>query len=261
MLKELPSNNLSSGVGYFFAGVRMLLRPELRQYILIPLLVNVVIFVALTTLAIQYFDSFTNVDWHLPEWLDFLEKTLKWVAWFLLVVILIIGYGYTFNILTNIIAAPFYGLLAQKTEALLTGEPVDDEPWLKMIPRTVLRELKKLFYFLTRGIFILLLMVLLGTIPLLNLMVPVVGTLWSAWCMAIQYVDYAADNHQSDFRRLRKKLRRQKYSSIGFGGTVMGCSMIPIVNIVVMPAAVVGGTLYWTRELRNLQRHGGIEKL
>lgn len=254
MPRELRSNNLGSGAAYFFAGVRMLLRPELRRYILIPLLVNCVIFITLTALVIHNFDSFTSVNWHLPEWLAFLEKTLKWVAWFLLVVILIIGYGYTFNIVTNVIAAPFYGLLAQKTEVLLTGEPVDDEPWLKMIPRTIGREIKKLFYFLTRGVFILLLMLLLGTIPLLNFSVPVVGTLWSAWCMAIQYVDYAADNHQSDFRRLRKKLRKQKYSSVGFGGMVMGCSMIPVVNIVVMPAAVVGGTLYWTRELRDLRR-------
>lgn len=254
MLHQLPSNNLSSGAAYFFTGVRMLARPELRKYILIPLLVNVFIFVGLTALVIQNFDSFTSVNWHLPEWLAFLEKTLKWVAWLLLVVVVIIGYGYTFNIITNIIAAPFYGLLAQKTEALLTGEPVDDEPLLRMIPRTIGREIKKLFYFLTRGVFILLLMVLLGTVPLLNFSVPLLGTLWSAWCMAIQYVDYAADNHQSDFRRLRKKLRKQKYSSLGFGGTVMGCSMIPLVNIVAMPAAVVGGTVYWTRELRHLQR-------
>lgn len=254
MLKHLPSNNLSSGAGYLLAGAHMLLRPELRKYILIPLLVNVFIFIGLTALAVQNFDSFTNLDWHLPAWLDFLEKTLKWVAWFLLVVVLLITYAYTFNILTTIIAAPFYGLLAQRTEELITGVALDDEPLLRMIPRTLAREIKKLVYFLSRGIFILLLMLLLGTIPLLNLAVPVVGILWSAWCMAIQYVDYAADNHQSQFRRLRKKLRRQKYSSVGFGGSVMGCSLIPIVNIVVMPAAVVGGTIFWTRELRDLPR-------
>lgn len=257
MLKKTPCNSISCGAGYFFAGVRMLLRPELRKYILIPLLVNCFIFIALTTILVQQFDSFTSINWHLPEWLDFLEKTLKWVVWFLLVVVLVIAYGYTFNIVTNIIAAPFYGLLAQKTETLITGIAVDDEALLKMIPRTIGREFKKLLYFITRGIFILLIMVLLGTIPLLNFSVPVVGTLWSAWCMAIQYVDYSADNHQTDFRRLRKKLRKQKYSSIGFGGTVMGCSMIPFVNILAMPAAVVGGTLFWTQELRNLDRNNG----
>ncbi len=71
--------------------------------------------------------------------------------------------------------------------------------------------------------------------------------------MAIQYVDYAADNHQTDFVTLRKMLRKRRYSSIGFGGTVMGCSMIPVLNILSMPAAVIGGTLFWVNEIKGLQ--------
>lgn len=70
--------------------------------------------------------------------------------------------------------------------------------------------------------------------------------------MTIQYSDYAADNNQIHFRYLRKKLRKRIYSSIGFGGTVMGCSMIPFINIVAMPVAVIGGTLFWINELKDL---------
>lgn len=247
-------NTLHLGAGYFIQGVRLLTHPQLRTYILVPLLVNCVIFAVLTGLVISNFDLLTQLDWHFPEWLEFLEKTLKWVVWFLLVVVVIIAYGYTFNILTNIIAAPFYGLLAQRTEELLKGEAIPDEPLYKMIPRTLFREMKKLAYFITRGIFIVLLMLLLSTLPLLNLLVPVVGTLWGAWSMALQYADYPADNHQTDFPLLRRRLRHRKYSSIGFGGTVLGCSMIPLLNIIAMPAAVVGGTIYWINELEELER-------
>jgi CysZ protein len=34
----------------------------------------------------------------------------------------------------------------------------------------------------------------------------------------------------------------------GFGGLVMLCTMIPVVNFFVMPAAVAGATLIWVRE-------------
>lgn len=71
--------------------------------------------------------------------------------------------------------------------------------------------------------------------------------------MSIQYVDYSADNHQTEFVTLRKMLRKRRYSSVGFGGTVMLCSMVPVLNIIAMPAAVIGGTLFWVNEIKGLK--------
>lgn len=229
----------------------MLTRPELRKYILIPLAINCVLFFSLTTFFFTYLGDLLTWDLNLPAWLEFLEKTLKWLAWIVIVVVAVIAYAYSFNMITNIIAAPFYGMLAQKTEQLLTGIAPPDEPLSKMIPRTVGRELQKLLYFIGRGILVFLLIILLSTIFVLGILAPFVGGLWGAWSMAIQYVDYPADNHQTQFRRLRKKLRKRIYSSIGFGGAVMAASMVPIINIIAMPAAVIGGTAFWVRELKE----------
>ncbi len=253
MHSELSRNNVISGARYFVRGLSLLLHPKLRWFVLVPIAINCVLFVGLTTVLLQYFGQLADWQLPLPEILQFLEKTLKWVAWFLIVVVLLIAYGYSFNIITNIFAAPFYGVLSQRVEELATGNAVDDEPLLRMIPRTMLRELKKLLYFITRGLFVFLVMLLLGLTFILNFLVPVVGTLWSAWSMAIQYVDYAADNHQTDFAVLRKMLRKRRYSSIGFGGAVMACSMVPFFNIIAMPAAVIGGTLFWINEIQGLQ--------
>ena len=71
--------------------------------------------------------------------------------------------------------------------------------------------------------------------------------------MSIQYADYAADNNQLAFRPLRSCLWDKKYSSLGFGGFTMLCSITPIVNIFAMPVAVIGGTLFWLRELKSCQ--------
>ena len=253
MHPELSRNNFASGARYFVRGLSLLLHPRLRWFVLIPIAINCLLFVALTTVLLQYFGHLAGWQLPLPEILQFLEKTLKWVAWFLIVVVVLIAYGYSFNIITTIFAAPFYGLLSQKTEELVTGIPVEDEPLLKMVLRTMLREVQKLMYFVTRGIFIFLVMLLLGLTFILNIFVPVVGTLWSAWSMAIQYVDYAADNHQTDFVMLRKMLRKRRYSSVGFGGTVMLCSMVPVLNIIAMPAAVIGGTLFCVNEIKGLK--------
>ncbi len=250
MRRPAGHNNLISGAGYFIQGVKLLLHPKLRRYTLVPLLVNVALFVSLTYFLLSYFENLSAWDLNFPAWLELLEKILKWAAWLLIVVVALLAYGYFFNIITNILAAPFYGLLAQKTEELLLGVAPPDESMIRMVPRTLGREIQKLVYFLLRGVMVLLLMLILGTVVVLSPLVPVVGLLWGAWSMAIQYVDYPADNHQTPFRRLRKQLRYRKYSSIGFGSMVMGCSMIPLINIIAMPAAVTGGTLYWVRELK-----------
>lgn len=252
MRPELSCNSLNSGARYFFHGLRLVLHPRLRLFVLVPFAINCVLFIALTTLLVQYFDHLTDWQLPLPEILQFLEKTLKWVAWFLIVVVVLIGYGYSFNIITNVLAAPFYGLLSQKTEELITGASPPDEPLWKMGPRTIGREILKLIYFFSRGIFVFLVMLLLGLTFILNFLVPVIGTLWSAWSMAIQYVDYAADNHQTEFVTLRKTLRKRRYSSIGFGGMVMAFSMVPLLNILAAPAAVIGGTLFWLNETKGL---------
>src|SRR5687768_5611072 len=142
MYPDLARNSLMSGAQYFFHGLRLLLHPQLRWFVLIPLIINCLLFAVLTTLLVQYFDQLTQWDLPLPEILQFLEKTLKWVAWLLIVVVVLIGYGYSFNIITNIFVAPFYGLLSQRTEEMLTGVKCPDEPLPQMIFRTIFRELK-----------------------------------------------------------------------------------------------------------------------
>ena len=82
--------------------------------------------------------------------------------------------------------------------------------------------------------------------------VPVAPVLWfllGAWMMSIQFVDYPMDNHQLSFADVKEAVRSRRLSSMGFGGAVALCASIPLVNFFVVPAAVVGATLLWCREL------------
>ena len=239
-------NNLATGFLYLSEGIRLIWHPKLRAFILIPLLVNLALFIVLTSVIFSYF------DWAIEGVMNFLPTWLAPLAWLTVVVvgmIFLVIYGYSFNLITNIIAAPFYGILAQKTEELLSGQSPPDESLFKMVPRVILREIKKLIYFLARGFVVLLIMLFVATIPVLNVLAPAIGLAWAAWTMAIQYSDYAADNHQKDFKELRFCLWQKKFSSLGFGGFLMLCSVVPVVNIFIMPAAVTGGTSFWLKEL------------
>ena len=231
---------------------------------LVPVVVNIVLMVVLTSMFIQYFDFIVKVS---QDYIPDLLAPLMWLVWIVVGTLMLLVYGYSFNVITNFIAAPFYGILAEKAEKIICGKEPPTEPLGKMIIRVMRRELRKIIYFFSRGILIGLIVLLLsltfGSVPIIQFAGPLLGLAWAAWSMTIQYVDYPADNHQFRFRSLRKKLWVKRYSSFGFGSMVMALTVIPIVNIFVMPAAVVGGTLFWSHELKmcNVSMTGEFEAI
>lgn len=218
-----------------------------RRFIFIPLLLNLIIFILLSSVALEYVQSLlTGFETHLPHW-------LTWIRWLLLplfILIMLIAYGYCFNLITTIIAAPFLGFLAEKIEAKITGAAPPNESLLQLIPRTFKRELTKLFYFLPRSLCMVLLILALMLLPGANLVGVIIGGLWGSWCLALQFCDYAADNNRITFIQVRTQLGQQKLNSFAFGGLALFGSMIPVINIVITPLAVAAGTIYWVRNTK-----------
>jgi len=243
--------NAANGVNYLVRGAKMLTHPSLRLFVIIPLTVNILIFGSLIGITFSYVGGWMEslLAW-VPGWLDFIE----WILWPLIGLTVSLISGYIFTAVALIIASPFNGLLAEKAEELVTGQPVDALEGLgaalMAVPRGILRELAKLLYYVPMAIFVL----LISFIPGLNAVTPVLWLLLGAWMMSIQYVDYPMDNHQLSFADVKEAVRSRRLSSMGFGGIVALCSGIPIVNFFVVPSAVVGATLLWCEELAPADR-------
>jgi CysZ protein len=238
--------NVVNGVNYLVRGARMLTHPSLRLFVVIPLLVNIVIFGSLIWVTFSYLGGLmASLLAVIPAWLEFIE----WILWPLIGLTVGLITGYAFTAVALIIASPFNGLLAEKAEELATGRPVDALEGLgaalMAVPRGILREIAKLLYYVPMALLVL----LVSFIPGLNALAPVLWFLLGAWMMSIQYVDYPMDNHRLGFRDVKEAVRRRRLSSMGFGGAVALCSGIPLVNFFVMPSAVVGATLLWCEEL------------
>ena len=238
-------NDLSDGFSYLFKGLMLLNTPGIRPFVIIPLLINIIIFSSVFAVAGYYFTE--GLDYllsKLPEWLSF----LYWVIMPLFASVVLFIVGYTFNILANIIGAPFNGFLAEKIEEHLQGErPVEKmglTELIAIIPHSIQRELHKLSYYLPR----LLLLILLTLIPGLNIIAPFMWFVMGAWMLAIQYSDFPMDNNNISFAEMKSLLKQNRLNSIGFGATVAIALSIPFVNFLVMPAAVAGATLMWVEK-------------
>lgn len=242
------NGNIAHGAGYLGRGASMLKHPSLRLFVVIPLLVNILIFGGLIWYGLSYLSAVME-NWmgKIPDWLGFIQ----WIIWPLVGITVSLVTGYLFTAVALLIASPFNALLAEKAEELVTGKPVDALEGLGAallaLPRGVLRELSKLLYYLPMALFVL----VLSFIPGLNVVAPVLWFLLGAWMMSIQFIDYPMDNHQLSFADVKEAARSRRLSSMGFGGVVALCAGIPIVNFFVVPAAVVGATLLWCEELNQ----------
>jgi len=85
-------------------------------------------------------------------------------------------------------------------------------------------------------------------IPGLNLLAPFAWFVFSAWLFALEYSDYPLGNCGLHFSQIRAELRQRPLLALGFGASVSICTMIPLLNFLVMPAAVAGATAWWLDE-------------
>ncbi len=235
--------DLFAGPRYMTEGFGLLTRPGLRRFVVVPVLVNILIFGGLITLAYGWVDNASGfLIAKLPDWLQWLSYVV--IPVFVLTSLVVIFYG--FSIVANIIAAPFNGLLAEAVEAHLTGKQLEGS-WKQVardIVPSILSELRKLLHFALRAVPLLVLLLL----PVINVGASVLWMLFSAWMMTVQYVDYPMANHQLFFKEQRARLRKRPLLAWSFGGLVMVCTLIPVLNFVVMPAAVAGSTALWVKE-------------
>lgn len=234
-----------SGPQYLREGLSLILQPGLRLFVILPLATNLLLFIGLIYLATNQFNTWVDrLMPGLPDWLGFLE----YVLWPLFVVLVLLMVFFTFTMLANIIAAPFNGFLAEKVETVARGH--DSSPpfsWgelFAMLPRTIGREARKLAYFLPRA----LLLLALSFIPVLNLLAAPLWLLFGIWMMAVQYIDYPADNNKLSWQEMMAWLRVHRLKSLSFGAATYAALLIPLLNLLIMPAAVAGATLFWVRE-------------
>jgi CysZ protein len=237
--------NIARGAGYLTRGAKLLNHPSLRAFVIVPLIINILIFGTLIALGFSYIsDLMDSMLASIPGWMSF----ITWILWPLIIVTVSLIAGYFFTSVALIIASPFNALLAEKAEELVTGQPVNSLEGfgaaLASIPKSVVRELLKLLYYIPMALLALVLS-----------FIPGVGAaawlLLGAWMMSIQFVDYPMDNHQLSFAEVKRAVRSKRLSSLGFGGLVAVCTGIPLVNFFVVPAAVVGATLLWCEELNQ----------
>lgn len=226
-------NNPMLAVGFLFKGLKLLASPELRKFIIIPMLINVVLYSV--ALSLGYFYISDLIDQFIPGWLQW----LSWVLWPLFFISFFIGGFFTFTVVANLLAAPFYGKLSAKALAMVSDQAfaTAEQP----LPKVLLAETKRIGYLGSRALPLL----ILSIIPGLNVIAPFLWALFGAWGMALEYLAYPLENQGVLFSEQKELVKSVRLGALSFGGLAVLGLTVPVLNIIVAPAAVIGATLYF----------------
>jgi len=228
-------------------GLRLLGKPEIRIYVVIPLAINILLFGALIWFGYNQFTQL--IEWlmsFLPDW-DWLA-VVRWVLWLFFVVLAALTVFFSFTPVANLVAAPFNALMAEKIEEMLTGREVaGGVSFAQMALDAIRSQLGKLVYIMlwAAGLF------LVSLIPVVNLIAPILWVVFGSWLLSLEYFDYPMGNHDLVFAEEKRLLAERRGIALGFGGGVMIMTSIPVVNFFAMPVAVAGATLLWVEQLQS----------
>ena len=232
---------LGLGASCFVDGAKLARSKSLRRYVWAPLAASLVCVALLLGLGYTWVaEASAWVVAVTPAWLSWLGQLLA----ALLYVLGLVVAGWLVSLMAVLLASPFLGALSAGAEQEQFGTAPSHAPSVVgAVWGALRREARKLRYHLPRlaGLF------LLTLVPVVNVAMPAFWFVFGAWMLAVQFVDYAAENRGLDFGETLAALRANRPAALGFGAVAGALLAIPFAALVVIPAAVCGGALLWRR--------------
>jgi len=224
------------GLGYIVA------RPRLWLLVLIPLVINFIIFAALLGWGFHEF-AHTLKTW-LAGHQAWYWTALVWLAKIFFWLIVLVMVYFIFTPIALLIASPFNDRLAESVEKTYGFDIEDNRRFLKMVLEeaafAIKSETKRLVFALSVFAFIF----LLNFIPVIgSIAYAAAGFLWGAWAASMEFTGFAMDRRHLGLRRKWDLLRSNPAPAFGFGIVTVLLLMIPFLNVLVFPVSAVGGTM------------------
>ncbi|SHN46966.1 EI24 domain-containing protein [Cryptosporangium aurantiacum] len=181
-----------------------------------------------------------TTNWFAEEWSTDARNAARLLAQAAIAVGAIWLAVVTYTSLTLIIGDPFYEKISEQIEHRLGASNYPDLPWYRTLPRNAMDSVRVIGTQLVLSIPVL----LLGFVPFAGqLLAPIVGLLIGGWLLSVDLTGIPFNRRGTFLRERRKVLRQHRALALGFGIPVAALSLVPFANILVIPAAIAGGTL------------------
>lgn len=150
----------------------------------------------------------------------------------------------TYTALTLIIGDPFYEKISETIEHRLGAVDHPDLPWHKTLPRNAADSVRVV----GTQILLTIPVLLIGLVPFAGqVLAPILALLIGGWLLSVDLTGIPFNRRGVFLKERRKVLRQHRALALGFGIPVAALALVPFANILVVPAAIAGGTLLTRR--------------
>ena len=219
-------------------------RPGLWLYGMAPVAVSAGIVLVMVFFLAFWVDDFTRaVTPFADAWPGMLRTVMRFSVGLAVVTTFLLLVVVSFAEVTNVIGQPFFEIISDTVEKERgNAPPGTDAGWWTTLPRATLESS------ITIAAYLCFLVPLFAAsfIPIVGqTVVPVVAGIVSGWFIALEIVQIPLERRG---HKLRSRLSfhwdpRNRPEVLGFGIAAFLLFMIPLMNLVAMPGAVVGATL------------------
>lgn len=236
------------GMRYPLAGLGELARtPALWKHALLVIVLAMGALAFVVWATVRWGGRLVQGIWAAPEgegfWASVLGALHAVYAFVLWASLALVAY-YAWLVLTSLVTAPVKDMLSELVEARRTGKP--GPPFsigalLAEIGRTVRVEGGKLLLY---AAVMLPLYALSFAVPVVGqILLTIVGWYFTSLFLAFDYLDWPMARRGWGFgARARALARRNRAAALGFGTACWLLLLVPILNVLLIPGAVVGGT-------------------
>ncbi|MGW4945270.1 EI24 domain-containing protein [Actinoplanes sp. NPDC004185] len=232
-----------TGAGLLARGLGLVLRnPRMLGLGLLPAVISGALYAALLITLVVFIDDLSaGVTWFADDWSAAWRDVIRLVAGAALIGLSGLIGVLTFTAVTLLIGDPFYEKISGMVEDRFGGVPDEVEVSLgRSLARSLVDSLRLIGLSVLFGIPLF----AAGFIPVVGqTVVPVVGGAVAGWLLAVELTGVPFQRRGRRLRDRRAALRGNRATALGFGVAVFVCFLIPLGAVLLMPAAVVGGTL------------------
>lgn len=222
----------------YIGGKLIFNKPKLFKYIIIPIILNIIIYLGFIVVSYYTFGNLLNYFLFNPSsfWQYILYYILALVIGMSLLFIILISFTFVLNIL----AAPFNELLCMKILDLFDHKFEHQKiSILKETQRIIIVEIKKI-------IFLGILAIISFFINFLPVLSPL-SFLISSFILAYYYIDYALELNKYSFKNRLIFIFKNLFSIITFGISIGIIMFIPFINLLSLPICISGASILFIK--------------
>jgi len=221
------------GAGAFLAGLRLLFgKPELRA-VLWRMIALLSVLMILLSGGVFWLADYVASLW-IPDGEAWYWQLLSWLAWLLAVVLAMVSGIIAYVTLGSAVAAPWLDTLVVRTERICGFVSEENKaPWLQQASQSLMNSVRPFAGLLAWAVAAL----------LCFWMPPLATVIWTYGgirFLSFELMDTSASRKGWDFTRRKQMLNEKRWFYFGFSGLATAFLLIPVLNLFVIPAAVVG---------------------